>query len=1122
MRWAALVNRSHRCGGGRKSHGCVVDGSSPSTVSLNNSRICYTMLLYQRWKMQEILLQHFSNKKEYISPYLHLQKQIFQSSTVNSTRYLERIPKSSDYRQNRCTSYCSTRFFSSFSEDIVLLNTDTDLDAPFDLRPTGDVDWESKATVTMDSTRAEQLYHESRKLLYSLTVMPQQEASRPENWTEITQIFKNLSITRTAEAVDLSWSLLEAMIKNLKASREDIADFDDDDSEYDLTQAKFLTDWNLWYSLLINWHRVSKDSLEFANDTPITKILKPTELLSKLDDWNKTIKTANVKFNQRNQEYEPDQELFNCTNSKTLSLLIDVVARLGKRLVNEPNAVPKELVPYAEFAENLFVRMTEQSDIGVTRSETNFPPSATNLNMVLMLWARALMVDRAWRLLQYAIASNVIRPDLWSYNAVIHSYSKVGDGQSAERVLYELLQQRQKGQEKYESDVGIGSQTKDIDVIQPSIITWNSVLAAWARSVDKVKGAERVEQLLSTMVMLSNGGRISYNSDGLIIAERSDEKNLISEPPPSLQQSVKPDLITLNTALSAWARAGEAETCARLLSEMRELYRAGQLSDPPDVFSYATVMNGFAKANQPEKADALWDGMYQAYKQGANELKPTLPMMSTILDAYSRQIIDAVATKKYETAFSALARAERTFERIRELFLSGDLVSSPDTAVYNVMLKCYLYCGRANALPKDADMTATIADELLLEMKQLYESKQIDAAPNFATYSIVIQTWLTRADGISRAIELLDEAWQKQTTGDPRMKPDITSITSLVTAFCYAKQPKIAQKFLLSVCELRQRDPSSIAEPRIDNFGTVFAALQRSSDDDVATCAQNLFDQMQFLNESAVISYGPDSLIYQSLLSIWANSASHGSGKKAYTIFNEMKERAAQGEKSMEPDLKTCHQVLFSLSGKNPEPVLAESMVRQMYAEYKSNESHVKPDSKTFNYALSAWARFDHPESINHADALFKEMQILHKQGEITCDVVTFNILLHCLAMSSKREAAERAEKLLLRMIELADSGHEGFRPTVVSYGCLITAWVRVLDLPRAEAILVNMFRESQNGKAYLKPHVRHFEQVARAWLSTSERDKKDKSQAVQNLMKLVYPTLSSNVTNGKKGSDDR
>lgn len=1107
MRWATLAKRGHRCGDGRKDYGRV-------------NAIIDRMILLEQWK-RKAFRPWYNTQQRCITihskPYTFAWREIFQPTTVTLSKCLECVHNVNKYRQRRVKSMLTVRLSSSISLDADPFNVDAELDDALMLNSAGDVDWEATTTLTIDSTRAEQLYHDSRRLLYSLTVMPQHEAARPENWTEMEDLLKKLSNTRTVEAVDLSWSLLEAIIKNLNASSKDVtaSEDDDDDTEYELTQAKFLTDWDLWYSILINWHRVSKDSLESEVDASTTKILRPSELLSKLDQWNSTIKNSTKKFRKGNHGNEHDYEEFDCTNAKTLSLLIDIVARFGKRLINEPNSVPRELVPYAEFAENLLLQMAERSEASSMRSEISFPPSPANLNMVLMLWARAVMADRAWRLLQYAINSSVIRPDRWSYNAVIHAYNKAGDGKSAERVLYELLQQQQKEQESYEAD---GTGTKELEVIRPSIITWNSVLASWARSADKVKGAKRVEELLNIMVSYSNGGRISYSPEGSIIAERVNDSN-INRAPPSLQQSVKPDLITLNTALSAWARVGEAETCARLLSEMRELYKAGQLSDPPDVFSYATVMNGFAKANEPEKAETLFDGMYQAYTQGAKELKPTLPMMSTILDAYSRQIYEAVNAKKYETAYSGLAKAERTFERIRELFLSGDLVSSPDTATYNIMLKCYLFCGRANALPKDADMTASIADELLLEMKKLYESKQINAAPSFITYSIVIQAWLTRSDGGPRAIQLLDEAWQKRTTGDPRMNPDLASITSLVTAFCYANQPKIAQKFLLSICEGRRRDLSSIVEPTIESFGKIFAALQWSSDEDAATYAQTLFDQMKLLHKLNVISYQPDSLIYQRLVCVWANSSIKGSAKKAYAVFREMKERAAHGDSSMEPDLKTCHQILFSLSGKNPEPLIAESMVRQMYSDFKSNKSNVKPDNKTFNYALSAWSRYDHPESINRADALFKEMQAMHKEGDIKCDVVTFNILLHCLAMSSKREAAERAEKLLLRMTELADSGHEEFRPTVVSYGCVITAWVRVLDLPRAEAILINMFRESQNGKAYLKPHVRHFEQVSRAWLSTADRNKKRKSQAVQNLMKIVYPNLSSNET--KKGTDD-
>lgn len=967
----------------------------------------------------------------------------------------------------------------------------------------------------MDSSLMERLYNDAHRLLYSLTVVQVHEPIRPERWVEAEECIRSLSNIRTIQAVDLSWKLLDALIQNCSARiRKDDGEDDimfTEDHEFDFGHSRCLANWDIWHSALLNWQQVSKESLPETSDHLVSSksIISPSELLSKLESWNAAISKALQSPFVEGVVLTESQESLVLINSKSLSILLDVIGSQAKFLTNKPNAVSADILPLAELAEKLFFRMMDYSMANTVRSDKCFPPSASNLNMVLILWARLSIIERAQILLQYAITSNSVRPDLRSYNAVIHAHATMGDGKNAERVLYELLRQQELEQEQYEKNLLTNSETDAPNIIQPSIHTWNTVLAAWARSPDKVQAARRVENLLGSMVAYSNGARIARDAGHLIttVAGKTGDS--------SRRQAVRPNLITLNTALSAWARVGEADTCARLLGEMRDLYKAGQLDEPPDIFSYAAVMNAFAKAIQPEKAESLWVGMYQAYAEhGATELKPNLTLLTTIVDAYSRQIADSVAKANYEIAFNGLAKAEKIFHSMRELQRLGHLDSGPDAAAYNVILKCYLYCGRAKILPDSVDSTAESAHSLLLEMKNQQAFTESDVAPTFATYSIVIQCWLNRADGVPRAIHLLDEAWQKRSTGDPRMKPDAISVSSIITAFCQANQPIVAQKFLLSICEARRRDPSNMIEPKIANFGIIFAALNRSKDPGVAHTAQNLVDQVEALHKLKVLRQGPDHKVYESLISIWANSGLSGAAKKVYAIYTHMRSRASAGDESMRPDLKTCHQVLFALSGKYPEPALAESMVRQMYDEYKKNVSTVRPDNRTYNYALTAWSRCNHPEAVRRVDLLFKEMQRLHKAGDISCDVVTFNIVLHCLANTSKREGAEQAEALFVRMNQLADSGQESFRPNVVSYGCLVNAWVRVLDVPRAEAVLVTMFREFQAGKTHLKPHSRHFEQVSKAWLSTNEPSKKSRSQSVLSLMRLVYPEMKdeSNV----------
>lgn len=940
------------------------------------------------------------------------------------------------------------------------------------------------------SSSNQSLYKQAHRLLDEVfSSSSSTTAVQTEQWMEAEECLWNLSNARTVESVDLTLlllgKLLQARHQLLRSLRQGEApSVEHDASPLSMNEAhvQYLTDRGLWHSILINWQQVSKEILSAARgkqssslspQEDLTQLVSPTAILAMLDGWNELLAKTPISPASSHQPFE-------CTTSKALSLIIDVAGRQGKRLADQPNRVMSDVVQHAEVAEMIFLRMLDQFN----SIPNSFPPCASNLNMVLTLWAKTADVDRAWLLLKRA--ATVIHPDLRSYNAVLQAFAVTGNGAAAERVLNELCQP------------GIP--------VKPDVTSWNIVLAAWARSPDKTVAAERVEQLLVRMMMYGGNSRDDDNVHDDYGSSIAGLSRLKSAGPP-VQFAVEPNLITFNTALSAWARAGEADTCARMLVEMQDLHKAGRLDKPPDVFSYATVMNAFAKAGQPEQAEALSNKMFEIYVQrGTVAMKPSIQIMTSILDAYSRQIFDAVTKKKDAEALYAVAKAQKMFQRMGVLNQFGFLNSGPDTAACNVMLTCYLRSCSASTFPR-VNPGAEKADALLHEMKRVYAGSQgKDAIPDFRSYSIVIQAWLARPDGVSRATELLDELWGAQATGGLRMRPDSLSLHCIIVGFCRANRPDVANKLLMSVCETKKRDPSSMIEPRLASFGSVFGALCRSNLPSAPRTGQWLAYKMKELHSQGVLSQGPDHQIYRALASLWAFSNQAGSAKRAYTVLLEMRRRAADGEKSMQPDLITCNQVIFALSRGNSEPVFAERVLRLMQRDSVSGVSSVKPDIKSFNTALSAWARFDHPTSIDRADALFQEMQQLQRGGELACDAVTYNIMLHCLAMSSCREGAERAEVIVQKMKELSATGDLPFRLNSVSYGCLINAWIRVGVVARAESVLFKMYEEFVRGDAQMKPQIRHFAQVANALSKSTDGASGAKVQRVLDVKKLLYP----------------
>ena len=93
-----------------------------------------------------------------------------------------------------------------------------------------------------------------------------------------------------------------------------------------------------------------------------------------------------------------------------------------------------------------------------------------------------------------------------------------------------------------------------------------TVLDAWAKSGGGRAAAERAEEILEWMDRLYKGG----NPD------------------------VKPDTITFNAVLDAWARSGDRvapHRAEQILDHMDDLYRAGNRGVKPDTYTYNTLVS---------------------------------------------------------------------------------------------------------------------------------------------------------------------------------------------------------------------------------------------------------------------------------------------------------------------------------------------------------------------------------------------------------------------------------------------------------------------------------------------------------------------------------------------------
>ena len=185
---------------------------------------------------------------------------------------------------------------------------------------------------------------------------------KTELWLEAEDCLWQLSNDRTPASVDLSFLLLEELLsEKQRLSQQSI----------EKEGTKFLSNWQLWHSVLINWQKVSQEELRRSKTGDI-EVLTSEQLYDQLGRWEKMLIT----------EKKPSISI---TTSKALSVLLDIAARRGKVKVmmsESRNGTTPEIIEIAEFTEKLFLRMIERVSHGNPATNA-FPPSTANLNSVL-------------------------------------------------------------------------------------------------------------------------------------------------------------------------------------------------------------------------------------------------------------------------------------------------------------------------------------------------------------------------------------------------------------------------------------------------------------------------------------------------------------------------------------------------------------------------------------------------------------------------------------------------------------------------------------------------------------------------------------------------------------------
>jgi len=236
-----------------------------------------------------------------------------------------------------------------------------------------------------------------------------------------------------------------------------------------------------------------------------------------------------------------------------------------------------------------------------------------------------------------------IRPDVITYTAVIDAHARRGDYEGAMKVFM-----MQANDYKKEDNI----------FAKPNIITFNTMINACSKS-DRDDIPETAEQIL-TIIDVWHG--------------RKD-----------LQEG--PNTITYSGVINCWSKSNRPEAPSRALAILETMiakYKVDGINDVrPNTITYNSVMDAYARQGDIDGAKKVFMMMKEDYGSGNQNALQNLLTYNILLNAW--------ANSRNE---NAPVEVEKILKEINDCHNSGKLKEGPDKIIYSKMIRCLeLYPG---------------------------------------------------------------------------------------------------------------------------------------------------------------------------------------------------------------------------------------------------------------------------------------------------------------------------------------------------------------------------------------------------------------------------------------------
>mmetsp|Transcript_121 Transcript_121/g.202 ORF Transcript_121/g.202 Transcript_121/m.202 type:complete len:563 (-) Transcript_121:271-1959(-) len=348
----------------------------------------------------------------------------------------------------------------------------------------------------------------------------------------------------------------------------------------------------------------------------------------------------------------------------------------------------------------------------------------------------------------------------------------------------------------------------------------------------------------------------------------------------------------------------------------------------------------------------------------------------------------------------------------------------------------------------DLSRVETAYDNLLKAYKESEQDPSLK--PTSINTSIIIDAWSksNASDAAQRAEAWLDRAYT-EADGDEERIPDQVCFNNVINAYAQIGSAQKAEGILR-----RMGTNTDLAKPDTISFNSTISAYARSDDTGANQKVDTLLAEMKQRHAQGDPFVRPDLFTYNAVISTLANSIdiTERTADRAQALLSEMMEPSMDNLK-IKPNINTFASVIHAWA-RLGNGHRAEELVLQMQKLHLEGTLDIKPNTVIFSTVIDAWSKSDDPHSAKRADAILRRMQLLNDSGnvDVSLDRICYNTTIRAWADKQKNIAgfklhenmpAMRSEALLKEMLERFINGNEKVDPDIFSFTAVMNGWSR-------------------------------------------------------------------------------